>query len=288
MLPEEFDLYGHRFRWFAADAFPTPSDAIPLLRLAAPLSDSIVWHERPEDGRPWRGTSESGFAYRFADVAEFLVPPGGRFLQAFLCPHAPAWAVHFVLSRGVIPRLLHLRGATCLHASAVAANGGVVAFCGPTGSGKSTVAAAMARRGFAFVTDDVLPLRATPAAVLAGPGLPEARLYPPVAERLGLTDVVTPPAPGQTKSVWRPETSVASALPLARICLLEPAADAPIDALLSLLANSFWLDAGATAPLAADLALFAQVVRSVPISRLSFDPSPAFFDRVAELVARQL
>src|SRR5258708_4473008 len=48
----------------------------------------------------------------------------------------------------VLGVLLRLRGVTCLHASAVSFGDRCVAFVGAAGSGKSTMAAALARRGY--------------------------------------------------------------------------------------------------------------------------------------------
>jgi hypothetical protein len=58
----------------------------------------------------------------------------------------------------VLGRLLRLRGVTCLHASAVALGERAVAFVGPAGAGKSTTAAALALRGHAILSDDVVAL----------------------------------------------------------------------------------------------------------------------------------
>lgn len=58
----------------------------------------------------------------------------------------------------ILGRVLRLRGVTCLHASAVAFGEEAVAFVGPAGSGKSTTAAALALRGRAVLSDDVVAL----------------------------------------------------------------------------------------------------------------------------------
>lgn len=54
--------------------------------------------------------------------------------------------------------LLRLRGVTCLHASAVAIDDWSIVFVGPEGAGKSTTAAAFAKRGFAVLSDDIVAL----------------------------------------------------------------------------------------------------------------------------------
>jgi hypothetical protein len=54
--------------------------------------------------------------------------------------------------------LLRLRGAVCLHASAVNVDDFAVIFVGLEGAGKSTTAAAFAQQGFAVLSDDIVAL----------------------------------------------------------------------------------------------------------------------------------
>jgi len=55
--------------------------------------------------------------------------------------------------------LLHQRNILALHAGTIAVNGGSVIFCGPSGIGKSTLAAGFRRRGYPNVAgDDVFDL----------------------------------------------------------------------------------------------------------------------------------
>lgn len=88
----------------------------------------------------------------------------------------------------VIPlaMLLHQRGLLILHASAVAVNGGVVAFLGKSGQGKSTTAAALHQLGYPFVTDDVLAITFDGAGkATVFPSFPQLRLLPESAASLG-------------------------------------------------------------------------------------------------------
>src|SRR5579864_9475609 len=191
MLPGEFELYGHRFRWTEPEGADASSaeGLIPLVRMRQPFpADAVEWLGRGNGHIPSYGKLGDCSVYQFEGVAGFLFPPDGRYLQMFLHPEADHTALEFVLFRGVLPRLLHLHGTTCLHASAVAMAGGAVVFCGPSGAGKSTLAAAMVARGMALVSDDVVPLRFSSSgnSVLAGPGLPELRVYPATADLIGI------------------------------------------------------------------------------------------------------
>ena len=69
----------------------------------------------------------------------------------------------------VLGLLLRLRGITCLHASAVAFGDRSVVFVGSEGAGKSTTAAALARRGRPVLSDDIVALSMRPRAP-SGPG----------------------------------------------------------------------------------------------------------------------
>src|SRR5262245_39831394 len=58
--------------------------------------------------------------------------------------------------RRIVPMMLPALGTEVLHASAAIGPAGVVAFCGASGTGKSTLAMALARRGHAIWADDVV------------------------------------------------------------------------------------------------------------------------------------
>ncbi len=59
----------------------------------------------------------------------------------------PAWAT-----------LCHQRGMLPLHASAIVSRGGITAFAGHSGSGKSTIAALLNSLGYELLADDILPV----------------------------------------------------------------------------------------------------------------------------------
>jgi hypothetical protein len=80
---------------------------------------------------------------------------------------------------------IHQRGRLVLHASAVGLPDGAVAFVGVKGAGKSTMAAALASRGHAVVTDDALPVDLDGNAAMAWPGPAALKLWPESAAAVG-------------------------------------------------------------------------------------------------------
>lgn len=85
--------------------------------------------------------------YRFAAAgAVTALPDGGTRAEI-----DDAWL------RSVLPLVVQARGTQVLHASAVASGGRVVALCGVSTAGKSTLAAALADDRFTLVADDAVP-----------------------------------------------------------------------------------------------------------------------------------
>jgi hypothetical protein len=80
--------------------------------------------------------------------------------------------------------LLRLRGVTCLHASAVSLGDCAVAFVGSEGAGKSTTAAALAREGWAVLSDDVVALTEIDGAFCVDPAYPYLCLWPESVEAI--------------------------------------------------------------------------------------------------------
>ena len=61
-----------------------------------------------------------------------------------------------VYHRFALPMILQAAGAEMLHASAIRGTTGVIAFCGPSGTGKSTLAYMLSRKKFQHWADDSL------------------------------------------------------------------------------------------------------------------------------------
>ena len=109
--------------------------------------------------------------------------PGGRscLLRAIECCRARAEifpeALRHLLLDAVIPGVLDLFGIESIHATAVLTDYGACAFIGPSGTGKSTLAASLALAGFPLLGDDcVLLSLSSGGRIVLIPGYPGARL----------------------------------------------------------------------------------------------------------------
>jgi hypothetical protein len=86
----------------------------------------------------------------------------------------------------VLGILCHQRGMLPLHANAIVADGGAVAFAGSSGAGKSTLAAHFARAGHEVLCDDVCAIGFDdPGRPFAWPGLPRLKLWGDAAASFG-------------------------------------------------------------------------------------------------------
>jgi hypothetical protein len=153
----------------------------------------------------------------------------------------------------VLGRLLRLRGVTCLHASAVVFGERAVAFVGFEGAGKSTTAAALALRGHAILSDDVVALAESNGSFFVHPAYPYLCLWPESVESIyGAADVLPRFSANYDKrclSLVKQELSFEErSLPLAAIYILGQRRGHPAplveevgqrEAFVSLVANTF-------------------------------------------------
>jgi hypothetical protein len=98
-----------------------------------------------------------------------LIARGGR--RALLAP-APIepWRWQRLLTAQVLPIAAIAQGLELFHASAVAVEGGALAFTGGSGAGKTTLAAHLMLAGATFVCDDVLAVEVARGDPIAHPG----------------------------------------------------------------------------------------------------------------------
>lgn len=97
------------------------------------------------------------FLLRVPPVGRFLIEEGTRIYYQPAQGKSPEDLTAF-LTGSVMGLLLHLRGALVIHGSAVEVGGRAAIFCGISGAGKSSLAAALGRRGYPMVSDDLSTL----------------------------------------------------------------------------------------------------------------------------------
>lgn len=144
-----------------------------------------VWYRSPEDddaGKPALTVVKlAGGAYfrlNYSDGTTFLIDSAATVVWASWPDTLSREDTATYLLGPVLGFVLRLRGITCLHASAVAIGKQAIALVGPAGAGKSTTAAAFAKRGNPVLTDDVAPLVAEGEALRVLPGYPRVCLWP--------------------------------------------------------------------------------------------------------------
>ena len=152
------------------------------------------WRVPGRRSRPWLsiGRFAGGYRLRFPDLADFEVSTAGDRIMCRPVSRLAASMLRHLLLDQVLPLALSRSGHLVLHASAVhIPRLGSVAFVGPTGCGKSTLAAALGLRGCPILTDDCLVVDHSESSNMkprsvAVPGYPGLRLWRDSARGLGL------------------------------------------------------------------------------------------------------
>jgi energy-coupling factor transporter ATP-binding protein EcfA2 len=244
-IPERDDVDGPLTRWEA-------NDGIVLLGYRV---DGIGWIAIP-------GIA----AFRFDEAGNVAASPNGGSQQE----------IHDAWVRSVLPLVVQARGTQVLHASAVLRKGGVLALCGTSTAGKSTLAAALMQRGHRVIADDALGFVVADGSAYALTMPFRLRLRPASAAHLGSDPLASHGDGGEQH-------------PLAEIVLLEPhAADAnsprselvpPSEAVGALMPHAYCF---ALEERKGELVrAYASLTASVPVRRLSF---PQTLERLEETV----
>lgn len=155
------------------------------------------------------------------EVGTFLVR-GGREVCVIPAVGVEESRLRLNLVGLVMAFLLYQRGILVLHAACNSLQGGAVAFLGESGFGKSTMAAALFKRGHSLFTDDVLPVYTDSEVATVASGFPQFKLHPEAAAALDYDpDLLHKLHSSQEKLGYRVHDAFdAGVLPLSRIYVL--------------------------------------------------------------------
>ena len=144
---------------------------------------SIRWfhHWTFPTGRRWLSFArlDDGYLLRFPRFADFLVRLSAREVAARRGRSTPHDTFRHLLLDQVLPLIVANRDCLALHASVLDVNGGAIAFLGAAGQGKSTLAAALGRRGHAVLSDDCCVVRRSTNGFDVWSTYPGVRLFAP-------------------------------------------------------------------------------------------------------------
>lgn len=252
-----------------------------------------VWRSFDGDVSTMFHRTPTGFFVRFADCGDYTIDLAEKRVICTPVPDVPDDYCENIFSNQILPLLWTYDGTPVLHASGVVIDGGAFGFLGQSGRGKSTMAAAFARAGHAFLTDDGLLLERQGEGFSVRPYLPSIRLLPDSESA-----VFGHPAPaededGVVAKVRVPSSALlphaADRAPLRAIYVLkEPVSDEPVfeplsqaGAIDALLQHSFLLDSRDKGRVRSHFATMASVAEHCPMFGLDY---PRDFSRLPDTI----
>ena len=195
----------------------------PMPELPDPLAPGVeLCHDARGDLLAYCRAGNGTLRVDLPDLASFFYERGAPDVRAM--PHRPL-SSGFILDtyhHCVLPLILPALGTEVLHASGVTGPEGVAAFCGVSGTGKSTLAVALARRGYGMWADD---------AVAIDTAEPEPTAVPlPFTVRLRADSARFLDAAGERETSVALDPGDARPTPLAVLCMLRrtPEATVPV------------------------------------------------------------
>ena len=158
-------------------------DAITHWPIEIGADESTLIYDPTQDGAMYTVRIEYFHAarcYRFvySDGVAFAFDQGGTNVWGSWPPQMSLEDAMVYLLGPVFAFVLRLRGFIPLHASAAVVRGNAVAFVGPGGAGKSTIAGGLAREGYQILGDDIAVLEQIAGEFCLRPAYPHLRLWP--------------------------------------------------------------------------------------------------------------
>jgi hypothetical protein len=256
----------------------TPAGS-PLVHLRLrPIATTRVeaWDVRETDVAV--GSDPDAYYLRYEGEVTFRVDRSGREIACEIVPPTDDETVEQLFVDQIFPLILHALGRQTLHAGAVVVGGGVVAFVGDTGLGKSTLASSVAtEQGARIFCDDCLAITIEGDRALAFPSYASTRLWPESADALFAARGVLPRATPRTEKRRLHLSWDGAPLPLRRIHLLERS-DGPVTitrlgraaAIGAILRHLNRLDGLDRERLVGEMDFLEALVTRVPVSRLAY------------------
>ena len=282
--------------------FTPPTDGIPLPSswfLNVSLADGTFWMRC--------ATVSHGYLFRFPDLADFVFDTTSDSIRCIPRPETPPHTLHHLLLDQVLPFVLNYKGKEVLHGTAVVTPWGACAFVGPTGAGKSTLAASFLSAGYSVLADDCLVLDERAGTIVAIPAYPGLRLWDDAIVALfGVTESCAPVAHYTSKQRFTAALSTipfrSSTIPLAAVYVLGTShavsthqGATPLishiaerDALMTLLSLAFKLDILDHRMLTREFDFLHRLVTQIPIRHLTLPHSFAALPAVQAAVLHDL
>jgi hypothetical protein len=246
----------------------------------------------------------AGYLLHAPGFGRILVAPDGTELLCDPEPGVAAWST--LLPAQALPLAATLQGFEVLHASGVVPaedtpggvfGGGAALFAGQQGAGKSSLAAALLRRGATLLSDDTIALEQRGGTLIAHPGPALLQLQSVEHERLSVHEhaLLGPPETFLGKRRYRPSVSP-SPEPFGALFLLERSTHGPsvewIEAVdpFALLASTFNLSVRTPERLTRHLDLAVALAATERVYRLRVQPgmnatqlADTLYERLPEL-----
>lgn len=269
----------------------TPRLDVGAMAMAKDWYTSFSPNEKDEPStKVWKIGDRGCFRIRYHDGAEFFLSESGNEIWATWPENLTLEDAVTYLLGPIFGFLLRLRGVVCLHASAIAVDGGAIALIGPAGAGKSTTAAAFTQQGYPALSEDVVALHDLGDSYLVQPGYPLIRLWPESVQALfGSKDALPLLTPNWDKRYLDLTQNGFSfqrqPLPLAALYILDERSDDPAapfikdipshTGLIELMTNTYTNYMLDQRMRAREFDLLGRLVKNTPLRKLKPHSDPA-------------
>jgi hypothetical protein len=254
----------------------------------------------------WRTLTGTAIAYGWKEDAWYAMHWPGLCTYRFASddPHITAFPeagasralVYDVYRRSVLPMALQALGSEALHASAIEADGRVIAFAAVSQTGKSTVAYGLSRRGYEQWADDGVVLEVGGGRALAVPLPFDVRLRPESSGMFGLDGSRF----HQFPSMDAERCSQRKLTPLGAICVLSRSTECssgspvtieqlePAQAFAPVLTHAHEFDPSNLDRRRRMLQTYLELLDVVPVYDVRFRPGVEHFPRILDAIVASL